>query len=94
MWAELRGKWAYVTGTNGTPSLPKGAQIIGIHATGAGGSFTINGGSAISIPATSNEFSIRFPHLLVVANTASALVFTSTATYFVEYVDPTSFSYP
>jgi hypothetical protein len=87
MWSELRGRWKYATGSSGSPTLPKGAQIIGIFMSGSGGTLTINGGDTITMPG-SNEWSIRFPHLLVVALTTTPLAFTSTATYFVEYVDP------
>lgn len=90
MWAELRGKWGYVAGTSGTASLPKGVQVISIYMAGSGGSMTINGGDSIVMPAT-NAFQINFRHLLLVAPT---LVFSSTSSYFVEYVDPTSFAYP
>lgn len=80
MWTGLIGRWSYVAGTSGTPSLPAGACIIAIWAQGTSGSVTINGGT--SIPFTT-EFSVRFPHLLV---PASSLVFAGTTGYFVEVV--------
>lgn len=89
MWTGIRGKWSYLTGSSGMPTLPIGAQIIGISFSGAGGTCTINGGPSISVDG-SNSFSIRFPHLLVVAKTAGALVFGSTTSYFVELVEPNS----
>jgi hypothetical protein len=85
MWSELRGTWGYKSGSSGSPTLPLGAQIIGIWAQGTSGTIAINGGDTLTF---ATEFSIRFPHLLVVAKTTTPVAFGSTTAYFIEYVVP------
>lgn len=82
MWAELRGKWGYVAGAAGTPVLPAGAQVIRIIAHGTAGTLTINAGDSIPVV---GSFAVDLKHLLLVK---PALIFTSTDSYYVEYVTP------
>lgn len=77
------GAWNYAAGIQGTPTLPEGARIIQI-ALAAGltpASMTINGGDSITVPA--NQALTIEPKGNLVAPT---LIFTSTASYFVEFV--------
>lgn len=76
------GTWAYYAGVSGTVTVSGGQRVIGIscHATSAG-SFTINGGAAIPIPA---GLSINIQPLGNV--TAPTIIFTGTDSYFVEVV--------
>ena len=89
--ASLRGKWGYKAGSSGTPAIPAGAQILSIiaHASSGGATVAINGGDAIPIINAAPPTVIQFLHLLVVSpNGGGGVVFTSTDSYFVEYVDP------
>lgn len=79
---NVTGTWAYAAGTAGTVTLPAGSKVLQISATSlAGGSFTVNGGSAITIPAN-QQFTLEPRGNLV----APTLVFTSTTAFVVEYV--------
>lgn len=76
------GTWAYYSGVSGTVTVTAGQRVIGIaaHST-LGGSYTINGGSAIVLP----------PGVAVMFNpmgnlTAPTIIFTSTDTYVIEVV--------
>jgi len=92
MWNDLVGSPAYATGAAGTATIPKGALVIGIvaHATSAG-SMTLFGGASVPIPA-GETLSLRFNHTLwqsrnnAVAAGSQDIVFTSTDSYYVEYV--------
>lgn len=79
------GAWGYNAGTNGSLAVAANKRIIAITATASpltAASMTINAGQTITIPAgTSITITPR-------ANlTAPTLVFTSTASYFVEFVE-------
>jgi hypothetical protein len=76
------GTWNYYAGTSGTVVVSAGQRVIGIgvHATTAG-SFTINGGSSIPIPA---GVSVNIEPLGNI--TAPTIVFTGTDSYFIEVV--------
>lgn len=79
------GTWGYNAGTAGTLAVAANKRILAITATAGallGATMTINGGQTITIPAgTSITITPR-------ANlTAPTLVFTSTASYFVEFIE-------
>lgn len=79
------GTWGYNAGTSGTLTVAANKRILAITATAGAltaASMTINGGQTITIPAgTSITITPR-------ANlTAPTLVFTSTASYFVEFIE-------
>lgn len=76
------GAWAYQAGASGTATIPAGGKVIGIaaHATTAG-SFTINGGASVPIPANAGVALQPVGNLV-----APSIVFTGTDSYFVEYV--------
>jgi hypothetical protein len=76
------GTWGYDAGTSGTASIGSGKRVIGIaaHATTAG-SFTINGGVSIPVPANS---SVEIQPLGNVTN--PTIVFSGTDSYFVEFL--------
>lgn len=76
------GTWAYYSGINGTVVVTGGQRVVGISAYSAtGGSFTINGGSTITLPA-GTAISIE-PNANLIAPT---IIFTGTNTYFIEVV--------
>lgn len=80
--ANVTGTWGYAAGTSGTVNVPAGAKVLQISATSTlGGSFTVNGGAAITIPAN-QQFTLEPRGNLV----APTVVFTSTASYVIEYV--------
>lgn len=76
------GTWAYYAGSSGTCTVTAGQKVIGIaaHATTAG-SFTINGGASVPVPANSS-IEIQ-PNGQLVAPT---IIFSGTDSYFVEVV--------
>lgn len=76
------GTWGYRSGVDGTATVPAGARVIGIaaHST-VGGSFTINGGASVPVPANTGVEIQPLGNL-----TGATIVFTSTDTYFVEYL--------
>jgi hypothetical protein len=78
------GTWGYKSGSSGTVnSLPATAHVLGITATGgtSAASFTINGGDTITIPANMSIDIAPKGNLV-----APTIVFTSTVSYFIEYV--------
>jgi hypothetical protein len=79
---NVTGAWAYAAGTSGTVTLPAGSKVLQISATSLlGGSFTVNGGAAITIPAN-QQFTLEPRGNLV----APTIVFTTTTAYVVEYL--------
>lgn len=76
------GTWGYDAGVSGTATIGASKRVIGIaaHATTAG-SFTINGGPSVPVPAAS---SVEIQPLGNVTN--PTIVFTGTDSYFVEFV--------
>jgi hypothetical protein len=76
------GTWGYYAGTNGSVTVTSGQRVLGIgtHATTAG-SFTINGGSSIPVPA---GVSVNIQPLANLV--APTIVFTGTDSYFIEVV--------
>lgn len=80
--AKNYGTWAYYSGINGTVVVSGGQRVVGISAYSvAGGSFTINGGSTITLPA-GISLNIEPKGNLV----APTIIFTGTNTYFIEVV--------
>ena len=79
---RVYGTWAYYAGTSGTVVVGAGRRVLGIaaHST-TGGSFTINGGNTITLPANVSVNIEPLGNLI-----APTIVFTSTDTYFVEVV--------
>lgn len=79
---DVVGTWGYVAGASGTPTITGSKRVTGIaaHATTAG-SFTINGGDSIPVPANS---SIEIQPLANLVD--PAIVFTGTDSFFVETV--------
>lgn len=80
----LSGTWGYQSGTNGTVNIGADVRVSMITAAAAetAASFTINGGSTITVPANSS-ITIAPRGVLV----APTLVFTGTSAYFVETVE-------
>lgn len=79
---DEEGTWDYRSGVSGSVTIPTGGRVIGIaaHATTAG-SFTINGGNSIPVPANVGVDVAPRGNL-----TAPTLVFTGTDSYLVEFV--------
>lgn len=89
---QLFGTPGYLSGTAGTATIPAGASVLQIVTTGAGGAtLSIFGATAIPLPAAA-PYHFRYPHMLVQSknNVTTAgsqdLIFTSTTSYYVEYV--------
>lgn len=79
------GTWGYNAGTAGTLTVAANKRILAITATSqplVAGSMTINGGQTVTIPAGTTITISPKANL-----TAPTLVFTSTAAYFVEFVE-------
>lgn len=76
------GTWSYYAGVSGTVTVAGGQRVLGIgtHASSAG-SFTINGGNSIPVPA---GVAVNINPLANVV--APTIVFTGTDSYFVEVV--------
>lgn len=80
------GVWGYLAGTSGSVSVPANKRVLQIRAAAGGvssASMTINGGATITLPAGGQPICI-YPRGNLVA---PALVFTSTVSYFVEYIE-------
>lgn len=89
MWTELRGTVKRFVGTNGTPSLPKGASIIQIVAFGAGTVQMPDGaGGSVTFTIPAAGWYYRPQHLSTRTITGSDVVFGSTTSYFVEIFSP------
>lgn len=84
---KLTGTHEYASGASGTVTLPEGAVLLQIVATGAtGAKVSIFGGSDVPLPSTLS-YVFRFLHRLFVAPSSNkTIVFTSTTSYFVEYI--------
>lgn len=84
------GKWAYQAGAAGTVTLPEGAVVVQIYARStAGGTVAIFGGTAIPIIATTDFYRLPCnPSQMVVPSSNKTIVFTTTTSYFVEYITP------
>lgn len=80
--ARSYGTWSYSSGINGTVVVTGGKRVIGISAYSVlGGSFTINGGDTILIPA-GVAYNIEPNGNL----TDPTFIFSDTNTYFIELV--------
>jgi hypothetical protein len=92
VWNELSGKWSYQTGTAGPVTIPAGNMVVRIIVSATAGSATVSilGGGNIPVIANAPPMVIDFQHLLVQANRAqNTIVFTNTASYYVEQVAAT-----
>lgn len=79
---QLVGTWGYAAGTSGTPTIGAGKRVISITAfASSAGSMTINGGDSIPLPA---NLAVSIAPLGNLVN--PTLVFTSTSSFFVEWV--------
>jgi len=92
MWAGLLGKVQYASGTSGTLTLNAGARVLQIKAANvSAGSVVIFGGATIVLPAITGGgwgFNLQENHTNLVAPTgATTIVFATTTSYYVEYVD-------
>lgn len=79
------GAWGYNAGTTGTLNVAANKRILAISATApalTGGSMTINGGQTITIPAGTSITITPKANLV-----APTVVFTGTASYFVEFIE-------
>jgi hypothetical protein len=79
------GSWGYNSGTSGTLNVAANKRILQITAAAqslTGASMTVNGGQTITIPAGSSVTITPKANLV-----APTIVFTSTASYFVEFVE-------
>jgi hypothetical protein len=96
MWNEIVGDVRRAAGASGTVTLPKGAHVIAItaHCTSAGTLAMWDGittGGTVTIPIPASSWFVYDPkHLSTTVNAATnySLVFTTTDSYFVEYVVP------
>lgn len=80
------GKWGYHAGASGTVTLTGGEVVASIHAhSTAGGSFTVNGGDSIPIPASASWFKLTMP---TDALADAVIVFTTTDSYVVQTIKP------
>lgn len=92
-WQGLLGQLAaYAAGSAGTVTLPSGSVLIKVwcHST-SGGTLTIFGGQSIPIIGGVAPFDLDLKHANFEAQGASSsaqLVFTSTDSYFVHWVQP------
>lgn len=88
--------WAYAAGAAGTVTLPTGARLLAIRAEShsAAGTIAIFGGTAIPVdggtaPASHMVFNVPFPERgsgeNPIAGATPTIVFTNTASYFVQY---------
>jgi hypothetical protein len=88
MWNELPGPVNRVAGVSGTVTIPPGAKVTQIHAAGGSGGGTVqifNDAAAITLLAGA-WWGVQFQHLETVAITGqNTIVFTGTASYWVEY---------
>ena len=76
------GKWGYSSGISGVVDLPAKARVLQVSATTeTGGSFTVNGGDAVTIP-DNQQFTLEPKGNLV----NPAIEFVGTTSYVVEYV--------
>lgn len=84
------GNFGYAAGASGTVTLPEGAVVVQIYARStAGGSVAIFGGTAIPIVATTDFYRHPAGHALMISKDgADAIVFTTTTSYYVEYLYP------
>lgn len=98
-WYELKGTVKTRAGTSGTETFSEGArilQIIVVGGTNATMQIPNGSGSTVSVPMPSNTpWILEEDHASRImgqkeggANTGLAIVFTATASYFVEYLDP------
>jgi hypothetical protein len=79
---NVTGTWGYLAGVSGTVNVPAGGKVLQISAASLlGGSFTVNGGPAITIPAN-QQFTLEPRGNLV----APTIVFSTTASFVVEFV--------
>jgi hypothetical protein len=86
--------WQYQAGASGTVTLPAGAVIMSVRAESHSAAATVEilGGDAIivdggTVPAAHMVLSLAFPHgQCAVEGATKTVVFTSTASYFVEYI--------
>lgn len=77
------GLFAYTAGTAGTATIPAAGRVYQVtcHASGAGATFTINGGATIQV-ISGTAFSLNFGGILI----APTLVFTNTDAFYVDWV--------
>lgn len=76
------GNWGYVSGTSGTVTLPAGSRVLQISAASvSAGTFSVNGGDEILIPAN-QQFTLE-PRGNLISPTVS---FNNTASYVIEFV--------
>lgn len=89
----LHGQIKRATGTSGTLTLNSGARVLQIHAipvSGSAGSVQIfNDTNPVTLPAGSGWWGVQENHGVTVVPPApnNTIVFTTTAAYYVEYVD-------
>jgi hypothetical protein len=79
------GTWGYNAGTSGTLNVAANKRVLQITAAAqplTGATMTVNGGQTITIPAGSSVTITPKANLV-----APTIVFTSTASYFVEFVE-------
>lgn len=79
------GAWGYAAGTSGTATIPANKRVMTLTATApplVAATMTINGGATITIPAGAALTILPRANL-----TAPTLVFTGTASYFVEFIE-------
>jgi len=88
--SNLTGTWGYASGTNGTVTLSGGKKVLQITAIaqGASGSFTINAGSAITLPYDSTDKVSSSIEIKPVGNLVDPTIVFSAGVdaYFIEHV--------
>jgi hypothetical protein len=88
MWYSLRGPLVRQSGVSGSVTIPAGAKVLRIHAFAVSASTIaiFTDADAITLPANSGWFVYQANHLGLQAPTGNnTIVFSSTASYFVEY---------
>ena len=96
-WHDLKGSIRTAAGSSGTVTLSSGSRVLQVYAvaSGAGGAVAIpdgSGSAVATIPLVANvPLHLEEHHASRVLQGTGAqlqIVFTSTASYFVEYVGP------
>lgn len=78
------GTWAYSAGDSGTVNVPADALLLSVMAhTTVGGTVSIDGGDDIPVPVNNGFFFVPGADVI-----APEIVFTSTDSFFVEWLEP------
>lgn len=94
-WAGLRGRSKRRTGVSGTETFAVGCSILQIHAIPGGGGGTVqivDDANVVTLPAGSGwwgwQAATHKNFQIMGTGSQLTIVFTGTAGYFIEYLDP------